>query len=144
MILEALQREIGLSADCSLSDLEKVHATRDRAVKRVKRLEGERMELVDLYCRDRNGGVSVSLKEIIDSCESDLKQTLSDSRDRLKDLVDRIALAGKRAANRATARFACFNEVQGAIQKALKRPPTYSYNGMINKPKGACLVQRSI
>lgn len=144
MVLEALQCEVDLSAHCNLLDLEEIHATRDRAVKRIRQLERERIELISLYCKDRNRGESISLKEIIKNCKSDMKRTLSDNRDKLKELIDQIALVGKMAANRATARITCFNEVQSAIQKALQRPPIYSVKGVIRKLEGACLVQRSI
>ena len=143
-MLEALQEEAGLPADCSVPVLEGVHRIRDQAARNIKRLESERVELMELYRRDRKVVESVSLREIIEKCDSDMKRTLSHNRLKLQDLIRQISSAGSIAANRATARIACFQEVQSAIQKALLRPPTYSKGGLIEKPQGACLVQRCV
>lgn len=144
IILTALVREAELSADCNLADLEDIHASRDQAVKKIKQLEEQRITITNHYCQEQGLETTIPLKKIIETCPSEIKETLGERRVALKELINDIADTGKTVADRATARIACFDEVQGAIHKALNRSSTYSMKGLIQKPRGACLVQRSI
>ncbi len=144
IILTALAREAKLSADCNLADLEEIHASRDQAVLKVKQLEELRIEITNYYCQKQGLETTTPLKEIIETSPGEIKDTLLERRVALKELIDDIAMTGKTVAARATARIACFDEVQGAIHKALNRSATYSMSGLIRKPRGACLVRRSI
>jgi len=144
ILLDALIKETALPATCSLPLLEDIQTMRDNAVNHIKKLEAKRIQILKEYCFETNIAETVSLKDVISSCNETYATTLVTQRDTLKELIRRIADSGKQNAVRASARIACFNEIQGAVSKALKRSTTYSMNGALYKPKGACLMQRSV
>jgi hypothetical protein len=144
ILLEALIDEGNLPASCTLTDLSEVQSIRDSAVKRIKELEQHRLQLIATY-RKKNGlGEDISLREIITLSESDQQEKLLNLRNKLLDVITRIKPEGRKNAEIAVARIACFNEVQGAIDKTLRRVSTYSGNGEVTKSKGSCLLRRSI
>ena len=65
-------------------------------------------------------------------------------RNRLSNLIEEIRVTGKQNAEKALIRIACFDEVQQAVHKSFNRHAVYSMEGVMAKPKGACLVKKSV
>lgn len=144
LLLETLETETKLPANCRVEELEKTQQMRDKMVIQIKKLEMERQIITRQYCQENQLSISVSLKKIIQHCNRENQNILQQQREQLTTLIEKISEAGKKNATQASARIACFNEIQGAVNKALKRSPTYSFYGMIKKPKGAYLMQKSV
>jgi hypothetical protein len=144
LLLVTLETETKLPANCRVDELEKTQQLRDKMVVQIKKLELERQIITRQYCEENQLSNSVSLKIIIQHCDRESQEILQQQREQLTTLIQKISEAGKQNASQANARIACFNEIQGAVNKALKRSPTYSFYGIIKKPKGACIMQKSV
>ncbi|MBT4290446.1 MAG: hypothetical protein HOD92_24225 [Deltaproteobacteria bacterium] len=144
LLLESMETETNLPANCGVDKLEKTQQLRDKMVIQIRKLELERLDITRLYCKENQLAKPVSLKIIIDHCSRDKQKVLQQQREQLTILIQKITEVGKLNASQANARIACFSEIQSAVNKALKRSPTYSFYGMIKKPKGACLMQKSV
>ncbi len=143
-LLDILRQEKALNASCSLMDLNEIHSTRDCSVIRISELEGSRIQIVEQYKREMGQAKSITFKEIINSCKPETGNKLNELRKQLKTVIKDIQSVGKRNAEQAIARIACFNEVEKTIQKSFMRHSLYSVDGSVSKPKGACLVHKSI
>jgi len=144
LLLDSLKTETNLPANCGVDELEKTQQLRDKMVIQIRKLELKRLDITQVYCKENQLAKPVSLKIIIDHCDRDKQKVLQQQREQLTTLIQKITETGKQNASQANARIACFNEMQGAVNKALKRSPTYSFHGMIKKPKGAYLMQKSV
>lgn len=144
VLLEALQDEGRLPASCTLTDLKDVQSIRDFAVTRIKELERNRLVLIDNYKRANKLQETISLHEIIRQSGHTQQETLLSLRRSLLDVISEIKPVGRRNAEIAVARIACFNEVQGVLDKSFNRITTYSGKGMITKAKGSSRMKRSI
>ncbi|MCP4755368.1 MAG: flagellar protein FlgN [Proteobacteria bacterium] len=143
VMLDVLNQENVLPASCTLLELEEIHSVRDLTAGRISELESSRIQLVGNFKRKRGISEDISLKQLIDECRPELQETFISLRIRLKELTRDIRKIGKKNAETAMARVACFNELQDAVQKSFKRYSVYAGNGMLAKPKGAYL-DRSI
>lgn len=144
ILLESLELESSLPASCSIQELEELHSVRDMAVQNVAAVEKSRLKLMEAYQVAHRVSGSISLKDIIKKCNKTDQKRLTALRAELKQLLENIQQTSKKNAGRAVARMACFNEIQGNLQKTFKRIPTYSMRGVLNRPKGAYFVKRSI
>ncbi|MCG8335724.1 MAG: flagellar protein FlgN [Proteobacteria bacterium] len=144
VLLEALQNEGQLPASCTLADLNDIQSVRDFAVSRIGELERHRLVLIDNYKRANKLQEAISLHEIIQQSGPVHQETLLSLRQKLLDVISEIKPVGRRNAEIAVARIACFNEVQGVLDKSFHRATTYSGKGMITKAKGSSRIKRSI
>lgn len=144
VLLEALETESDLPASCTIEKLEDLHSVRDMAVQNIANLEKSRIAITENYQKSLQLKHSLTLTAIIEqSSETDQVQ-LKTLRGKLKEQMGSIQQFGKTIANKAVARMACFNEIQGNMHKTFKRIPTYSMKGVLSRPKGAYFVKRSI
>ncbi len=143
-LLDILRQEKELNASCSLMDLNEIHSTRDCSVMRISELEDSRIQIIEQYKREKGQAKEITFKEIIDSCDFETGCELNELRSQLKSVIKSIQSVGKKNAEQAIARIACFSEVEKSIQKSFTRHSLYSMDGLVNKPKGACLVRKSI
>ena len=144
VLLEALHNESQLPASCALADLKDIQSIRDFAVTRIRELERHRLVLIDNYKRTNNLQEILSLHEIIQKSNPAQQETLLSLRQNLLDVISEIKPVGRRNAEIAVARIACFNEVQGVLDKSFNRTTTYSGKGMITKAKGSSRMKRSV
>ena len=144
VLLEILNKEQELPASCSLDELHNVHSIRDFASKRIFDLEEARIQIIERYKEAMGIRTNLSLNQIIERCDRSAQENLRNLRSRLKEIIELIRPAGKKNAEQAIARMACFTEIQGEIQKTFKRHPVYSVNGVVSRPKGTYLFQKSI
>ena len=103
-----------------------------------------RLVLTDNYKRTNKLQETISLHEIIRQSGHTQRETLLSLRRSLLDVISEIKPVGRRNAEIAVARIACFNEVQGVLDKSFNRITTYSGKGMITKAKGSSRMKRSI
>lgn len=143
-LLETLMQETELPANCAIEELEAIHQLRDKTVVQIKKLELKRQYITQQYFKKYQLPEPISLKSIIEHSTGSYQKVLQQQREQLTTIINKISEVGEQNASRATARIACFSEIQGAVNKALKRSPTYSFHGILNKPKGACLMQKSV
>ncbi len=143
-LLEVLYQEEKIPPNCTLDELNAVHDQRSHFAALISELEAERLGLIANYADEDQSVGSISLKDIITTCPQENKQVLIELRGELKKIIDQIVVIGKKNAVQATARMACFNEIQGSLNKAFKRSPTYSMYGTLQNPKGTNLVRKSI
>jgi hypothetical protein len=144
VLLEALQNEGQLQASCTLTDLKDIQSIRDFAVVRIGELERQRLVLIDNYQKVKNSQQKISLNEIIQQSEPKYQEPLQSLRESLLEVTSKIKPAGRRNAEIAVARIACFNEVQGVLDKSFNRTTTYSGKGMITKARGSSRMNRSV
>lgn len=144
ILLEVLEQENQLPASCDLFKLEEIQSMRDSTVVRISELETLRIQIVEEYRRENGIKMPITLSDILANCEDDARLPMSNSRNLLNNLIEKIRDTGKQNAVKANARITCFNEVQKAVHKSFNRHSIYSMDGMIEKPKGACLMQKSI
>ena len=143
-LLEVLKKEAALPASCALDELEGLHVRRDTETGRIAELEKSRIRIVEEYIAERGLGKDVSLQDIINDSGGKYGRLLQDGRGRLKSLVAEIQTVGKHIADRSIARMACFNEIQGAVDRAMQRRPVYSMYGKLSKPKGAYFLRKAV
>ncbi len=144
VLLEALHTEGRLPASCTLTDLKDIQSIRDFAVTRIQELERHRLVLIDNYKRTNDLKDTITLHEIIRQSSPVQQKTLLSLRQKLLDVISEIKPVGRRNAEIAAARIACFNEVQGVLDKSFNRTTTYSGKGMITKAKGSSRLKRSV
>ncbi len=144
VLLESLQSERSLTASCSLTDLNEIHSVRDSATNRIFELESERLKIINKIKNEQDSKSNVSLKEIIENSTGGSRNTLIQLRQSLLKTIQSIRNVGEENAETAMARIACFNEVQGAIDKSLKSVSTYSGTGLIKKSARASFLNKSI
>ncbi|MBU2510914.1 flagellar protein FlgN [bacterium] len=141
---EVLGRENQLPASCSLGELKEIHSIRDFATKRIFELERDRLVIMETYKKEFRLKANISLKDVIQQSKGEDQKKLLELRQSLLNLIKEIRPVGKRNAETAIARIACFNEIQGVIDKSFNRTSTYSGKGIITKPTGACFLKKSI
>jgi len=144
VLLEVLDQENQLPASCELLELEEIQSVRDNAVKRITELESMRIQIVEEYRRKNDIESTITLSDILDECEHDMKTSMTNFRDLLNDLIEKIRITGRQNTEKANARIICFDEVQQAVHKTFKRHTLYSMDGVMAKPKGECLVRKSV
>ena len=143
-LLEVLHQEEEIPPDCTLDELNAIHEQRDQFSARIAKLESERLKIIAHFGDKDQSVASISLKEIIAAWPPENRQELSGLREELKSVIDRIIVVGKKNAVQATARMACFNEIQGSLNRVFKRSPTYSMYGTLKNATGTNLVRKSI
>ncbi|PCI29782.1 MAG: hypothetical protein COB67_03285 [SAR324 cluster bacterium] len=143
-LLHLLQQEAELPANCTVKELDTIHRQRDRLVRKVFKQEQTRIQIIKKYSQEKQSSEQLSLQEIIESCDQRWRNSLTELRSHLIELVDKIQTVGHDIAERAVNRMNCITEVQTKIQRAMKRQTTYSKRGVINRPKGAVVMQRAI
>lgn len=144
VLLDTLNQEKNLPASCSLLELEEIHSTRDLTTNRIFELESSRIRLMNKFSQGSQLKENLSLKNIIKKCDKKTQAVLQELRLELKDLIDAIQLSGKNSAEKAVARIACFNELQKSLNRSFSKHSLYSMKGVMTKPKGAYMVQKSI
>lgn len=144
VLLDTLNQEKNLPASCSLVELEEIHSIRDLTTNRIFELESSRIRLMNMFNPNDQVKKDVSLKNIMKSCDKETQAILSQLRIELKDLISAIRLAGKNSAEKAVARIACFNEIQKSLNRSFSKHSLYSMKGVMTKPKGAYMIQKSI
>jgi|SaaInl7_200m_RNA_FD_contig_31_738098_length_1508_multi_9_in_0_out_0_2 hypothetical protein len=144
VLLEVLNQENRLPASCDLLDLEDIQSVRDTTVKRISELESMRIDIVEDYRQATGLDESITLADILNECEEVLQKSMTHSRDRLSNLIEEIRVIGKQNAEKAQTRIACFDEVQSAVHRSFNRHAVYSMEGVMSKPKGACLLKKSV
>lgn len=144
VLRDVLNQECDLKASCSLLELEEIHSVRETVVRRISDLETSRLQTVKKYTQEKDLNEELSLKNILKDCDPGQQLHLAVLGDKLKQLIREIHSIGKQNAKKAIARIACFNEVQQAVHRSLKRHAVYSMYGSLNQPKGACFVQKAI
>ncbi|MBT4088092.1 MAG: hypothetical protein HN580_24520 [Deltaproteobacteria bacterium] len=144
VLLDALTQEKEIPASCNLLELEEVHTVRDFATKQIFEMESIRIDILSEYKREKGIEADISLKMLIEKSGPPHHDQLNQLRYQLNQLVLRIKSVGKQNAEKAVARIACFREVQNSIHRSFKRHSIYSINGSMTRPKGACMVQKSI
>ena len=144
VLLDVLDQEYQLPASCSLLELEEIQSVRDTTVKRISELESMRIQIVEDYQQSNWIGESITLSDILNDCEDELHASMTSSRNRLSNLIEDIRVTGKQNAEKALTRIACFDELQEAVQNSFNRHSVYSMEGVMAKPKGACLVKKSV
>ncbi|MBU3917772.1 flagellar protein FlgN [bacterium] len=143
-LLDILRQEKALPASCSIIDLYEIHSARDCSVMRISELERARIQLIEQYKREKGHAKEITFDEIVGGCDLETGNVLNKLRSQLKNVIKEIQSAGKKTAEQAIARITCFNEVEKRIQKSFLRHSLYSMDGLVHKPKGACLVQKTI
>ena len=143
-LLEVLTEESLLPASCELKQMEHIQMQRNTLTGILQDLEQQRLKIVRSLTEQFGIAASSSIKDLSSYCQNEEKEELLNLKNDLKDIVMQIKSIGKKNADRANARIACFHEIQSAIHKSFKRQPTYSVNGNLTQPKGACLVAKSI
>lgn len=144
VLLDALKDEGSLPASCSLAELSEVQSVRDFAVRRIQELERIRRVLIEQYKKVQGIQHRLSLKEIIEQCDSPHRDHLLELREGLLQIISEIRPVGRRNAEIAVARISCFNEIQKVYDKSFDRVSTYSGNGVVTKAKGTSRMNRSI
>jgi len=143
-LLAALEDEISLPASCTLDQLQEAQSERDRSVKQIRALELARQEIIRNIAREKKIKGEVSLRVIMGFCEEKVSQILSEYRNTLLHIVDKIRKSSREAAEKAILRSNCIKEVHNAIHKRFKRETYYSITGKLAQPKGACILQKAI
>ena len=144
LMLDTLLKESDLPASCSLADLRDNHRQRDQTAQKILDLEKERQELMTRFILDQQLKCDVRLKSLLHLCEPPLKKGLLSARKKILELVEKIKTLARKNAEKAITRINCLNEVQGAVNKALKRQSLYNVKGRMDQPKGSCFVRKSI
>ena len=144
VMLDVLVEEVALPTSCQVSELEALHAKRDRALDEIKALEMARLRIIETYANENGLTGDHSLKSIIATSDSETGAKLQSQRDQLMELVTRIKEVGQKNAERAILRKNCITEVQQALHKGFKRTSVYSMYGKIQQPKGSFTLQRRV
>lgn len=142
VLLETLRQELDLPASCSLLELEEIQSTRTLTVQRIQELESSRLNLLREFKSD--AVEKLTLSDIVNTCQPGEQEKLINLKSTLNSIIERIRSAGKKNAEKATARIACFREVHNSIHKSFHRHPVYSGNGTMNQIGGSCIIKRSI